>query len=133
MIHVALCNNDASYISEIESLLHGIAMQEKLMIHTDIFYNGTELEEKFRTGADYPLIILDADTEPGGLLTAKKLRNAGVDSLILFISHSAGFFLVPEIFYGRCRKDSQRRKIFSLQTRTPDAVDPYPGYPVFRK
>lgn len=42
------------------------------MIHTDIFYNGTELEEKFRTGADYPLIILDADTEPGGLLTGKK-------------------------------------------------------------
>lgn len=92
MIHVALCNNDASYISEIESLLHGIAMQEKLMVHTDIFYNGTELEEKFRTGADYPLIILDADTEPGGLLTAKKLRNAGVDSLILFISHSDIYF-----------------------------------------
>lgn len=29
MIHVALCNNDASYISEIESLLHGIAMPGK--------------------------------------------------------------------------------------------------------
>ena len=53
MIHVALCNNDASYISEIESLLHGIAMQEKLMIHTDIFYT----EQNWKKNSGQALII----------------------------------------------------------------------------
>lgn len=88
MIHVALCNQDIFYISELNALLQKVAAQEHLMIQIDFFCNITELEQKIQTGADYPLIFLDIDTEPDGITTARRLRSIGVDSLIIFISHT---------------------------------------------
>lgn len=92
MIHIAICSNDSSYIAEISSLLQSILSQELIMIHTDIFSGGLELEQKFQTGSDYQLIFLDIDTETCSISTARNLRNLGVDSLIICSSHSDVYF-----------------------------------------
>ncbi len=87
MIKVAICDDENIIASQIESIILRVCNNEKILVDTDIFYNGKSLEEKILKGTIYDLIYLDIQMENGdGITTAKNIRKTDENVLLIYVS-----------------------------------------------
>lgn len=104
MVNIAICAANSNYVYELYSMLRDITDREKIVIHTDIFSSGSFLEKAILKGNDYHILFLDLDsdtvpdttsdttTEPGEIITARRLRKYGIKSLIICSSKHDTYF-----------------------------------------
>lgn len=87
MIKIAICDDESIITSQIENFIWNICNTENILIDTNVFYSGHELEKEIFKGERYDLIYLDIHMTNGdGITTAKNIRKMDENVLLIYIS-----------------------------------------------
>lgn len=87
MIHIAICDDENTITTQIETFLVDISQREHIPIETDVFFSGQTLEQQILSGQRYDLIYLDIQMEGGdGITTAENIRKTDENALLIFVS-----------------------------------------------
>lgn len=87
MINVAICDDENIVTIEVENLLLNVAKRYFIPINIEVYTDGSGLEKDIDKGEEFDIIFLDIEMEQDGILTAKKIREEGKDSLIIYMSN----------------------------------------------
>ena len=82
MLNIAICDDETSMVSELET------RTKRFFAETDIakFYDGSSLLQSC-TAKDYDIIFLDIRMNaPDGMETARRLRSQGFDGCLIFVT-----------------------------------------------
>ncbi len=96
MLHIAICDDSAKYISQVENYLINLNLKN---LDYDIFYNGNDIIRELNQNNIYSIYFLDIEMKPvNGIQLAKVIRRITKDALIIFItSYSQYVFDVFEV------------------------------------
>ena len=61
MIHIAICDDDLIFCTELENMLNLIASEYKIFFGIDIFYSGVKFKNIISNYQEYDLIFLDIE------------------------------------------------------------------------
>ncbi len=85
MIHIAICDDEQSFVSNLKQLLDQYAEETGEEIKVTAYYDGSELIEKYDPSLD--LVFLDIQmNRMDGLSTAKRLRQMDTRVAIIFLT-----------------------------------------------
>lgn len=87
MINIALCDDDKYLLSELENILLGIAKNKNLKINVETYSDGFDLEKDINKGEQFDILFLDIEMTQDGIVTARKIRKKGIESLIIYMSN----------------------------------------------
>jgi len=91
---VAICEDEAVFRDEQESICRGIFEKLNLEHHISVFESGTDFWNAFLAGKRHDLILLDIIMdETNGMDLAKKIREHDGDAAIIFITSHPAFAL----------------------------------------
>ena len=94
MYKVAICEDEAVFRDEQESICCGILEKLNFEYHISVFSSGTVFWDAFLTGKRYDLILLDIIMEEtNGMELAQRIREHDGDAAIVFITSNPGFAL----------------------------------------
>lgn len=117
MIHIAICDDDLIFSTELENMLNSIANEYKLIIEIDIFYSGNKFKKNILNCQKYDLIFLDIElNETLGSEIGDFIRNKleWENVSIIYISNKSNYalslfktrphdFIVKPISYNNLR------------------------------
>lgn len=87
MITIAVCDDEKTITSQIETFLYDISQREGIPVEIDVFYSGHDLEQQISGGKRYDLIYLDIQMEGGdGISTAEQIRKTDENALLIYVS-----------------------------------------------
>lgn len=85
MIHIAICDDEQSFVCHLQDLLSKYAAETGIEIKITTYYDGLELIEKYDTTID--LIFLDIQMKMvGGLKAAERIRQKDKKVEIIFLT-----------------------------------------------
>jgi len=91
---VAICEDEAAFRDEQESICCGIFEKLNIEYHISIFSSSENFWDVFMTGKRYDLILLDIlMDETNGMELAKRIREHDGNAAIVFITSNPGFAL----------------------------------------
>ena len=118
MIHIAICDDERSFIDSLTELIRQYALEKSEEIKITTYYDGLELVEKYDATID--LIFLDIQMKlVDGLRTAKRLRELDEKVGIIFLTtltqhglegykYQALDYIIKPIRYARLRSELDR-------------------------
>lgn len=87
MINIAICDDDMSMASVMESMLADLDKEKHIQINCDVYYAGNELLSAIYGGKYYDLLYLDIELEGmDGIDVASKIREQSLAILIVYVS-----------------------------------------------
>ncbi|MDO5405749.1 MAG: LytTR family DNA-binding domain-containing protein [Eubacteriales bacterium] len=90
MLNVAVVDDEKSCTELLISYLAQFAAEKKREIHTEVFYSGEELLNRYQP--QYDIILLDIEMgEMDGMETARQLRSLDQDVVLVFITNMAQY------------------------------------------
>lgn len=92
MIHIAICDDEKSFVCHLQDLLSKYAAETGMEIKITAYYDGLELIEKYDTTID--LIFLDIQMKMvDGLKAAERIRQKDKKVEIIFLTTLAQYAL----------------------------------------
>lgn len=92
MIHIAICDDEQSFLNHLQELLKQYCDETQAEMKVTVFYDGSELIENYDTTID--LIFLDIQMiHLNGLKTAEKIRQLDTRVSIIFLTTLAQYAL----------------------------------------
>jgi len=86
MIKIAICDDDVYFTGELEKSLQQNAISMNIELETDVFFDGSTLEDTIAENDIYDLIFLDIQMQVDGLHVARKIRQRNQNILFIFVS-----------------------------------------------
>lgn len=87
MLTIAICDDENTITSQIETLLYNLSQKHGIPIETDVFYSGQHLEHQILDGKKYDLIYLDIEMHNGdGITAAEHIRSRDENALLVYVS-----------------------------------------------
>lgn len=87
LLTIAICDDENTITSQIETLLYDISQKHGIPIETDVFYSGQHLEHQILDGKKYDLIYLDIEMHNGdGITAAEHIRSRDENALLVYVS-----------------------------------------------
>lgn len=84
---IAICDDNLAVTGEIDQMLQKIGKEEKINLHTEVFFDGDTLWEEIQKSGAYDLIYLDIEMERmDGITVAKKIREKDPYTILIFVS-----------------------------------------------
>ena len=115
VLHIAICDDEPDFVDELQALIRRYASETGLEIKTSVYYDGSELVEKYDTTID--LIFLDIKmTQMDGLKAAEQIRRMDKRVGILFLTtyvqygtegykYQATNYMIKPIRYSRLESE----------------------------
>ena len=92
MIHIAICEDDEAYASQLLSFLSDYQKETGDSFKTDVFRDGQQLLFNYQT--DYDILLLDIEMpKMSGMEAAKEIRKVDPSVTILFVTNMAQYAL----------------------------------------
>ncbi len=92
MINFAICDDDLPATTEMEALVTDFFKGRPTPYHIDIFFDGETLWDSFRQSNGYDIIFLDIEMKTDGITAARKIRENGFNSLIIYVSSHTSYW-----------------------------------------
>lgn len=90
MLKIAIVDDDNACLEQESTYAARYAREKKLLIETRTFHSGTELLKQL--SSQFDIIFLDIEMgEMDGMETAREIRRAGSDAVIVFITNMAQY------------------------------------------
>lgn len=87
MLTIAVCDDEKTVASQIETLLYDLSQKHGIPVEIDVFYGGLPLEHQILNGENYDLIYLDIEMNNGdGITAAENIRKKDENALLVFVS-----------------------------------------------
>lgn len=87
MLRIAICDDDAHFTGELDTLLHKKATFMNLQLETEVYFDGLTIENKILKGSRFDLIFLDIEMEKvNGIEAARHIREIDKAVLLIYIS-----------------------------------------------
>ena len=132
MLHIAICDDEQSFVDHLKSLIRQYAAETGEEIKVSPYYDGLDLIEKYDPTVD--LIFLDIQMKlVDGLRTAEKIRQMDEKVGIIFLTtltqyglegykYRAADYIIKPIRYVRLRDELNRFLSMSRQDASPSLI-----------
>lgn len=132
MLHIAICDDEQSFVDHLKSLIRQYAAETGEEIKVSPYYDGLDLIEKYDPTVD--LIFLDIQMKRvDGLRTAEKIRQMDEKVGIIFLTtltqyglegykYRAADYIIKPIRYVRLRDELNRFLSMSRQDASPSLI-----------
>ncbi len=132
MLHIAICDDEQSFVDHLKSLIRQYAAETGEEIKVSPYYDGLDLIEKYDPTVD--LIFLDIQMKlVDGLRTAEKIRQMDEKVGIIFLTtltqyglegykYRAADYIIKPIRYVRLRAELNRFLSMSRQDASPSLI-----------
>lgn len=89
MLRIAVCDDEQSYLQDVERLLDEYGTQRGIELLASVFHLPFDLAERVEKNADFDLYLLDIYM-PGmtGITLAQQIRRVGIQAPIIFLTTS---------------------------------------------
>ena len=118
MLHIAICDDEKTFVNHLKELLSQYMLETGEEIKTSVFYDGLDLIEKYDPSFD--LIFLDIQMKMvDGLHAAEKIREKDESIGIIFLTtlaqyglegykYQAANYIIKPLQYGRLKAELDR-------------------------
>ncbi len=97
MLEIAICDDEVTVASSIESRLQDLCDESFIEAEIDIFYDGSTLVDYIKRGKRYDIIYLDIEMEKqNGIDAARAIRELDTKALIIYVTSHESF--AKEVF-----------------------------------
>lgn len=132
MLHIAICDDEKSFVSHLTQLLHRYSDEAEEQLKITVYYDGSELIEHYNTTID--LIFLDIKmNQINGLKTAERIRQMDSHVGIIFLTtltqyglegykYQAINYIIKPIKYVRLKSELDKFTERLRQTVSPSYV-----------
>lgn len=88
MIKIAVCDDNKTIAAEIESLIFELASKNHIKVTVETYSDGNFLiQDMINKNEHFDIAYLDIEMQYDGITVAKKLREAGNDILLIYVSN----------------------------------------------